>query len=88
MSDYTPTEDRVRFAHIDRRCFEADLYHFERYSDEEYGREFDRFIAAIKADALRGAAIEIEAMGVEPWNRLTPATRALRMRATRIEENR
>lgn len=38
-----------------------------------------------KAEALREAATEIEGMGVEPWNALTPATRALRFRATEYE---
>jgi len=43
-------------------------------------------VKAGKAEALREAAKEIEGMGVEPWNALTPAIRALRFRADEIEQ--
>jgi len=51
MSDYTPTTEQVRFAYIDRRDFDSQVGLGERPGDEEVGREFDRWLASVKAEA-------------------------------------
>lgn len=57
MSDeqYTPTGEEVRLAHVDRRCFVDGINRFEVKTDEEYGAEFDRFLARVRRDAAREA---------------------------------
>lgn len=95
MSEYTPDEFAVRGAYNYARGASAD-------SDAVLDAEFDRFIAKVKADALREAADDLAARSNAPWL-IAAADRwggyyggvriamqtdevALRLRADRIEE--
>ena len=53
---------------------------------EEIVRWHAAEIRRAKAEALRDAIDEIAGMGVEPWNRLTPAIKLLAARVNEIEE--
>lgn len=54
MSDqYTPTTEQVRFAYIDRRDFDSQVGLSEWPGDEGVGREFDGWLASVKAEAWR-----------------------------------
>ena len=78
--EHTPDTEEVAF------CYEG-----PDFNAGERRAAFDRWLAAEVAAAerrgairaMREAAEELEGMGVEPWNRLTPAIRALRFRADR-----
>ena len=48
-SEYTPTTDEVREAYVDRKDFEAQVYHLERLSDNEYRDQFDRWLKRIQS---------------------------------------
>lgn len=53
----------------------------------ENGRIAWRSIAKGQAEELRSMASQLESMGVEPWNRLTPAIEFLRRRADELEDS-
>lgn len=58
MSDYTPTVQDVAQAFV--------VYHTDKGQSPELAQEvFDRFIASVKADALREAADESEQITCE-----------------------
>ena len=54
MSEYTPTPERVKAAYAQIETYDAETG--LRQTPEELGAELDRFIAKVKADALREAA--------------------------------
>lgn len=59
MTDYIPTDDEVRLAYIDRRDFIASIRNEDRLSDDEYGEEFDRWLAKNDAETLRTVAVDV-----------------------------
>lgn len=84
---YTPTTGQVQFAYIDQRFFKDDVAHIEHLTDAEYGAEFDRWLASVKAETLREAADQF----VRDWTEValggaTYVAGALHDRADRIKK--
>lgn len=79
MSEYTPDEEQVREQYTQEQPPQIG-------SAAEKSAEFDRFLAKIKADALRDVADWLEAVG-RPGHPKPPsiAPSALRYKADRIE---
>ena len=87
------TDDKTLTERVARVLAEVDGYGPADMHIDWVMRYYGDFAAAVlpiiskaQEDALRDAADEIEGMGVEPWNALTPAIRALRFRADEIEK--
>lgn len=80
MSDLTMLEDaRESYALGGTGSDFKDVY-FARL------KEFDRWLASVKAETLRDAAREILSIASDPWDKYTPAARWLRASANRIED--
>ena len=78
---YTPDEEQVRAAYVEMEHFKS-----RGMSDREAdSAEFDRFIAKVKADALREAADEYATSNREQTHGVTSVLMFMHHRADRIE---
>lgn len=86
MSGYTPTTDEVREA-VAEWCWARRMFRCELEAGD--GKEFDRWLASVKAEAIRGAAIKAQKAYVDEQQGIGYArvrTDWLHAEATRIEQ--
>ena len=82
-SEYTPTTEQMRYR-ASLVCHQGGC----RIEDQERGAEFDRFIASVKAGALREASDEYATSDREQTHGVISVLTFMCHRADRIEEGR